>query len=236
MEAQLSKFNLSPSVSIIIAGVIIAGAVIFTNKQPTGPVAANPEQPAAIDVDISRVRTEGEPFIGNANAPVTIAYWYDYQCPFCQRHEQGAMPQIIKDYVDTGKVKIVFKDFQFLGPDSQALGQYSSAVWEVAPDKFYLWHKAVYDNQGQENSGWATEAKITSITTNVLGASDTGKVATLVKSKGDEYQKEMDADKAEGAALGISGTPGSIVGKQLVEGAQPYAVFRQAIEAALTKN
>ena len=146
------------------------------------------------------------------------------------------MPQIIKDYVDTGKVKIVFKDFQFLGPDSQALGQYSSAVWEVAPDKFYLWHKAVYDNQGQENSGWATEAKITSITTNVLGASDTGKVATLVKSKGDEYQKEMDADKAEGAALGISGTPGSIVGKQLVEGAQPYAVFRQAIEAALTKN
>ena len=235
---QSSKFNLSPSVSIIIAGIIIAGAVIFASRQPApqAAVVANPQQPAApIAVDVSKVKTDSDPFIGNANAPVTMAYWYDYQCPFCQRNEEDTMPQIMKNYVDTGKLKIVFKDYQFLGPDSQTLGQFSRAVWATAPDKFYQWHKAVYDNQGTENTGWATQAKILSITTSVLGASDTSKVVALVKSNGAEYQKEMDADKAEGTAMGISGTPGAIIGKQLVSGAQPYAAFQAAIEAA-TKN
>ncbi len=233
MESGTKSFALSPSVSIIIAGVIIAGAVIFASKQPSAPAAANPGQPAAIAVDVSKVKTDGEPFMGSANAPVIMAYWYDYQCPFCQRNEEQAMPQIIKDYVDTGKVKVVFKDYQFLGPDSQTLGQYSRAVWEATPDKFYAWHKAVYDNQGTENTGWATKEKILSITTGVLGASNAAKVSQLVATKGAGYQKEMDADKAEGSAMGINGTPGTIIGKQLISGAQPYAAFQSAIDAAL---
>lgn len=234
MESSTSKFTISTPVAIIIAGVIIAGAVIFANRLPAQPATATqPQQPVAQAADVSKVKIDGEPFIGSPNAAVTMAYWYDYQCPFCQRNEEQTMPQIIKDYVDTGKLKIVFKDYQFLGPDSQTLGKFSRAVWEVAPDKFYQWHKAVYDNQGTENTGWATDAKITSITTSVLGASDTAKVAALVKSNGDEYQKEMDADRAEGTAMGISGTPGAIIGKQLISGAQPYAAFQTAIDAAL---
>ena len=234
MEPQQPQNIISTPVAIIIAGVIIAGAVIFATKQPVQPVAANPQQPSApVSVDVTKVKNVGEPFIGNANAPVTMAYWYDYQCPFCQRNEEDAMPQIVKNYVDTGKLKIVFKDYQFLGPDSQTLGQFSRAVWATAPNKFYQWHKAIYDNQGTENTGWATQSKILSITTSVLGAGDTSKVAALVKSNGAEYQKEMDADKAEGTAMGISGTPGAIIGKQLISGAQPYAAFQAAIDAAL---
>jgi protein-disulfide isomerase len=182
---------------------------------------------------ISNVKTDGDPFIGNSNAPVTMAYWYDYQCPFCQKNEEETMPQIVKNYVDTGKVKIVFKDYQFLSEDSQRLGKVSRAVWETVPSKFYQWHKAVYDNQGTENTGWATDAKILSITTGVLGATDAQKVMQLAVKNSGAYQKEMDADKAEGTAMGISGTPGSIIGKQLVSGAQPYPAFQTAIEAAL---
>ncbi len=240
MEETKSTFTLSPSVSIIIAGIIIAGAVYVSSNKPAPAVApvvttqGQGAQQPALAVDISQVKTTGEPFIGNVNAPVTIAYWYDYQCPFCQKNEEETMPEIIKNYVDTGKAKIVFKDYQFLGPDSQTLGKYSRAVWEVAPTKFYQWHKAIFDNQGRENTGWATQSVITSLTTKVLGASDTAKVSALVTSRGDTYQKEMDADKAEGTAMGISGTPGAIIGKQLVSGAQPYAAFQAAIEAALS--
>ncbi|HVY72755.1 MAG TPA: thioredoxin domain-containing protein [Candidatus Paceibacterota bacterium] len=231
---QESKSIVSTPVAIIIAGVIIAGAVIFATKQPAAqPAAANAQPQAPVAVDVSKVKTDSEPFIGNANAPVTMAYWYDYQCPFCQRNEEDTMPQIVKNYVDTGKLKVVFKDYEFLGPDSQTLGQFSRAVWAVAPDKFYQWHKAIYDNQGTENTGWATQNKILSITTSVLGAGDTAKVAAFVKSNGAEYQKAMDADKAEGTAMGISGTPGAIIGKQLISGAQPYAAFQAAIDAAL---
>ena len=143
------------------------------------------------------------------------------------------MPQIVSDYVNTGRVKVVFKDFQFLGPDSQTLGQYSRAVWVTDPGKFYDWHKAVYDNAGTENTGWATQAKILSITTTVLGANDTSKVAALVKANGSAYQQEMDADKAEGGQFGISATPSFVIGKQLVVGAQPYTAIKQVIDTAL---
>lgn len=233
-----SKSSINTPTAIIVAGIIIAGAVLWSAGKGASPPSPTGTQqaPPAQAVNASTVETAGEPFIGNANASLTMAYWYDYQCPFCQRNEQSAMPQIIKEYVDTGKLKVVFKDYQFLGPDSQTLGRYSQAVWEAAPDQFYQWHKAIYDNQGAENAGWATEEKIRAITTQVLDANLANQIADLVKAKGDEYQKEMDDDKAEGAAMGIAGTPGTIVGTQLVSGAQPYAVFKAAIDAALTNQ
>lgn len=233
MDQAKTTFTLSPSISIIIAGVIIAGAVVFSGRQPTQPVPANPQAQTAPAVDVRKVNISGEPFIGNANAPVTIAYWYDYQCPFCQRNEEQVMPQLIKNYVYTGKVKIVFKDYQFLGSDSQTLGKLSRAVWEITPSKFYQWHKAIFDSQGTENTGWATTDKILAISTGVLGATDAQKAMQLADKNAAAYQKEMDADKAEGSAMGISGTPASIIGTELVSGAQPYASFQAAIEAAL---
>lgn len=234
-----SQNKLSTPIAIIIAGIIIAGAVLWgTKTNSNAPVAIAQQQAQAqvapqVAVDISKVKTDGEPYVGKVDAPVAIAYWFDYQCPFCKQNEETTMPQIVKEYVDTGKVKIVFKDFQFLSEDSQRLGKVARAVWEIAPDKFYQWHKAVYDNQGTENTGWATDAKILSITTSVLGAADAQKAMQLAIKNADTYQKEMDADKAEGGAMGINGTPGTIIGKQLISGAQPYTAFKQAIDLAL---
>ena len=232
--AVMNKF--ATPIAVVLGGLFIAGAIVWTNGHPSGQTATNPQSaqtPPAQTADISKVKTDGEPFIGNPNAPITIAYWYDYQCPFCHQNEENTMPQLIKDYVDTGKAKLVFKDFQFLGPDSQTLGQFSRAVWASAPDKFYDWHKAIYDNQGTENTGWATHDKIMSITTSVLGASLANQVNQLVSTNGATYQKEMDADKAEGSGFGVTGTPSFIIGKQLIIGAQPYAAIKQVIDLTL---
>ena len=225
-------------VAVVIAGVVIAGAIFASNRTLLAPVGvADSTAPTAEAPDISKVKTDGEPFIGNPTAPVTILYWYDYQCPFCQRHEQTAMLQIIKEYVDTGKVKVVFKDYQFLGPDSQTAGLASRAVWETAPSKFYEWHAAMYDKQDEENSGWGSKADVLALTKTVLGAADASKVEQLMDSSEAAYQSDMDADKAEGSALGVNGTPGTIIGTQLISGAQPYTVFKQAIDSALkSKN
>lgn len=230
-----SKFSqFGTPLAVVLAGLFIAGAIIWSNGHPaTTKTAGNIQQPSAQTADIGKVNIAGEPYMGNPNATITIAYWYDYQCPFCKQNEETAMPQLIKDYVDTGKAKIVFKDFQFLGSDSQTLGQYSRAVWATAPSKFYDWHKAVYDNQGTENTGWATPAKIFSITESVLSSTDAQKVVALVKTNGTEYQKEMDADKAEGNGFGVSGTPSFVIGKQLIVGAQPYASIKQAVDLTL---
>ena len=233
-QEKLAPF--STPLSVLAAGILVGGVVLWTGAHPaastTAPAVAG-QPPTAQVADISKVKTAGNPFMGNPNAPVTIAYWFDYQCPFCRLNEEQTMPQIIKDYVDTGKVKIVFKDFQFLGADSQTLGQTARAVWDIAPDKFYAWHKAVYNNQGTENTGWATPDKVRAITVGVLGAADTDKVLALVKTNGAIYQKEMDADKAEGSGFGVTGTPSFIIGKQLIVGAVPYATLKRAIDTAL---
>lgn len=115
---------------------------------------------SAGNVSTAVFETENEPSIGQEDAPVTIVYWYDYQCPFCKRFEQQTLSQIKKNYVDTGKARIVFKNFAFLGEDSRTAAIASEAVWEKYPNKWFDWHTTVFDNQGPERSGWASKENL----------------------------------------------------------------------------
>lgn len=239
MENQNSSMVKWVSLSIVAAAILVSGAIIYTKPNSGSNTNTNnntnpdqqQQQQNQQSADISKVKVAGEPFYGNQNAPVTIAVWTDYQCPFCQKLEQESITKIISDYVNSGKVKIVFKDWAFLGQDSQSAGIFGRAVWEASPDKFYKWHKAMFDNQGQENSGWATKAKMDSLATSV--GIDASKVDQLVAQKTTEYQKMIDDDKAEGTSFGINGTPGTIVDHQLIVGSQPYPTFKSAIDALL---
>lgn len=194
------------------------------------PTGAPP--PAAI-ADIGKVNQEGEPFVGSVSAPVVMAYWYDYQCPYCKQEEESVFPQLIKDYVDTGKLRIVYKDFQFLGPDSQTAGLASRAVWETAPGKFAEWHKAMYDKQDEENAGWGSKDDIIALTKTIPGI-DAAKIDELMTSRADVYNNAMEADVAEGNAMGVGGTPSFLIGKQMIVGAQPYEQLKAAIDNMLS--
>ncbi|HEU5114490.1 MAG TPA: thioredoxin domain-containing protein [Candidatus Paceibacterota bacterium] len=244
----LHESSLSIAASILLGSIIIAGSIAWSASPRTQavPVAAGaaqaangqqqPSQPApAAQSDISKLVTSGEAMIGNPAAKITIAYWYDYQCPFCKQNELQTMPSIISDYVNLGKVRIVFKDFAFLGPDSTKLALTARAVWEAAPQQFLAWHDAMFQAQGQEGSGWATDALINQVTTKVLGASGAAKVQTLLKANAARYQKQIDADKAEGQAFGVQGTPGFVIGSKngskLIVGAQPYSNIKAAIDS-----
>ncbi len=226
--------TLSVPIAIVIAGALIAGAVYMTNdtKRAAAPTAQEENQ----TIDTAALTLDGRPTIGARDAPVTIVYWYDYQCPFCQRNEQQSVAQIVHEYVASGKVRIVFKSFQFLGPDSDRLCVFAHAVWNVAPDKFYAWHKTIFDNQGVEHSGWADEKTIMNFTTSVLGREEAAQVAALVKKHEAEYQAVADIDESEAAALGITGTPSMIIGSHLLVGAQPYAAAQQLIELSLSEK
>jgi protein-disulfide isomerase len=224
-DAQLAAYQAQLAAYQAQAQAQAAAAASAAQQQPQ---AAPPP-----DVDAARVATAGEPFIGSPDAPVTMAYWFDYQCPFCQRLEQLVMPSLINDYVTPGKLRIVFKDYAFLGPDSQTAVLAARAVWETAPDKFYAWHKAMFEHQDQENGGWGGQADIMALTKTIEGI-DADKIAELMVSKAADYNQGIQNDGYEGSSMGVSGTPGSIVGKQLVVGAQPYGQFKAAVEMALT--
>src|SRR5271154_4778713 len=97
------KNAFSVPASILLGAIIIACAIVFvlhpSSTGTTSPTAQNQAVPTP-SVDVKNVKTAGEPFIGNPNAPVTIAYWFDYQCPYCKQNEEDVMPSLLADYVN----------------------------------------------------------------------------------------------------------------------------------------
>ena len=236
MPEEKSGFTLTTPVAILIAGVLIAGGLYLGLAGDSTPGPGK-----APSVNIKDVKIADNPFIGSPDAKVVMAYWSDFQCPFCKAVEVGgvpqipiepAMPELIKEYVDTGKLKIVFKDFQFLGPDSTTAGLYQRAVWELYPDKFFAWREAMFKAQDEEHAGFGTEDSILTLTRTIPGL-DTARLKALVEEKKDSYMQAMDADREEAGKFGISGTPAFITGKKLIPGADQLPAFKAAIDEQL---
>ncbi len=224
--------------AVIIAGILIAGAVLWNGSRSTSPTGSTGSPQAgtgqtAPNVNIKNVKTDGDPFIGSATAPVTVAFWSDFQCPFCKQFELNTFPQMVKDYVDTGKVKVVFMDFTFLGKDSVTAALYSRSVWKLYPAQYMAWRTAMYTAQDQEgDQGFGNVASIDKLDATIAGI-DAAKVAADVKANTNAYQALVDADKAEAGKAGVNATPAFVIGAQVILGAYPYPTFQTAINALL---
>lgn len=228
-ETFLDKY-LTP-IAVLLGAIIIAVAFAFGTG---GERPATGEQGAGAVVDIKNLTIGSSPVIGVATAPVTIAVWYDYQCPFCKRYELDALEQVYQNYVVSGKVKIVLKDYQFLGPDSDATALIARAVWDAHPDKFHDWYKAVMTAQDEEHAGFGTTESVLALTRTIPGI-NTDAVAKLAVDKKAEYTKAIAADRTEGSSFGINGTPGTLIGTEILSGAVPYAQVSALIDAELNK-
>lgn len=219
-------------IAVIVAGVIIAMAIRSDGGTVKTPTQGGDTK--QVVVDIKKVNITNDPFIGQKNAPVVVAYWSDYQCPFCKKFEVETLTPLIKEYVDTGKVKVVFKDYQFLSEDSDTAGLYGRAVWDLYPAQYFVWREAVFAKQDQEHGGFGDDATLYALTKTISGI-DADKVKNRIVSNKDAYMKELTGDKNEGTSFGISGTPGFIIGTKAIPGAAPYATFKQLIDAELAK-
>ena len=226
------------SVSIIVASIIISGTMIYTSSTKTGGTANNNNQQQPETVKVSM---DDDAVLGSADAPVTIIEFSDYECPFCKRHFTDVYPQIKKDYVDTGKVKLVFRDYIAV-TGHNPLANSEALAAQCAKDQggdsaYFKYHDAVFTKTTSNGAGLAlTElpAIATSIGLNVTTFNQ------CLNSK--KFQAEIDKDQADGSTAGVSGTPSFFVGKStadgtidgtVIVGAQPYNVFKDAIEALL---
>lgn len=216
-------------IAVLVGAAIIAAAFIF------GQGGTGTQKQQTAKVDIKEVKSEGTPFIGDANAPVTMAFWFDYQCPFCKQFEEVIAAQLYTEYVQTGKLKILIKDFQFLGQDSQVGAQFARAMWEAYPDKFYTWYQAMFAAQDDEgDQGFGDLESIKALTAKIDGV-DVDKVVALMNQKKSQYDAAIAADRAEGQKFGISGTPAYIIGTSALSGVHPYADVKALIDAELAK-
>ena len=185
---------------------------------PSPSAAPSPTEAPTVDVS-----ADDDPVLGSADAPVTIIEFSDFQCPFCKRFADQAWPQIYEEYIKTGKVKVVFRDFP-LGFHDKA--QKAHEATECADDqgKFWEMHDLMFANQASISEDnykkWAGDLGLD--TTEFASCLDSGKHAQEVKD-----------DFADGQAAGVSGTPSFFInGKKLV-GAHPFATFKQVIDAEL---
>jgi len=197
-------------VSLIVLGVI--GLIIWSFSSGFGATGQ------------AIVVSEDDPFLGDENAPVTIVEFGDYQCPICQRFWANTLPQIKSQYIDTGKVKYVFRDFPLtsIHPMAMASAEAANCVFEQGGNKAYFeYHNKLYANQYVLSVNnlkiWANE-----IGYNIDNCLDSGK-----------FRKEIRDDLSSGQSSGVRGTPSFFVNGKPLSGAQPFPVFQQLIEAEL---
>lgn len=225
--------------SVIIAGLVIAGAVFITSG--SRGAAVGPDGTPTAHVNVEDVDISGAPYIGEANAPVTMAFWTDYQCPFCKAVEVGheqiptepALPALIDTYVKTGKLKIVFMDFSFLGPDSDTAALYGRSIWALYPAQYFEWRTAMYEAQDEEHGGFGDAVSIEALIKSKLPNIDVAKVKADIAANKSAYEAAIAANRTEGSKFGINGTPGTIIGETLISGAQALSAFTAAVEASL---
>lgn len=229
-QSFLDKY-LTP-ISVLLGAIIIAAAFAF-GTGGTKPTTEAPGAPAAVDIKNMKIGTS--PVVGNAAAPVTVAVWFDYQCPFCKRYDLDTISQVYQNYVTSGKVKIVYKDFQFLGQDSQTAALFARAFYTLYPDKFYSWLYAMMEAQDEEgDKGFGDLPSIVELTKKIDGV-DVAAIQKVMNDKKADFEKAIAEDRAEGASFGINGTPGTLIGTKVLSGAVPYAQVSALIDAELKK-
>ena len=170
----------------------------------------------------------GSPVLGSDSAPITIVEWGDYQCTYCFKFHDEKLGQIITDYVDSGKVKVVFQDFPLNGPDSALAAQATHCADDQG--KFWQYHDVLYRNWGGENTGWITTSILSSFANDI--SLDMDKFEDCLQSQ-THKDKVLDSYQ-RGQEFGITGTPSFVIfnDSQMIKivGNQPLDVFTQSID------
>ena len=224
------------AISCLVLGIFLANFIDMEDSQLLAeiPTITNIEkQQNARGPDV--LTKNGSPILGSVDAPITLVEFGDYQCSFCKRHFDQTHNLIMKNYVETNKVKILFKDL-IATPGKDSI--HAAHATHCAKDQgmFWKYHYMLYNNWEGENTGW--------ITTDNLN-----KFAQKIDMNMNEFSKCMSdnkwmelitASKNDANTLGITGTPSFfLIGPEneleKIHGAQPYDVFKEIFDSHLKK-
>lgn len=240
--------------TILAASILIAASIVFLGTRLGGNTPANMQEQieqgiekyaqkqqelarkAQEDANKPKVvqgdYTDDDAVLGDKNAPVTIVEFSDYECPFCKRHFTQTLPMIKEKYIDTGKVKLVFRDYPlpFHNPLATQQAIAAECVKDQAGDaKYYEYHDLIFETTRSNNG---------------MEKSQLYDLAEKVGVNGDEFKTCLDTEKfkdevakdmKDGQAAGVTGTPAFIINGKLISGAQPFSTFEKIIEEELNK-
>ena len=167
------------------------------------------------------------PVQGDPDAPVELVMWGDFQCPFCKRFETETLPRIRSEYVDTGQVKLVWRNFEHYGRESQDAAVAAHCAGEQG--EFWEFHDTLYRVQGGVHSGAFSPSRLLQLAQDhELDIPAFEACQTQFK-----YDAVLAADYGLGRSQGVTGTPGFFVNGQYISGAQPFEVFAGIIDSEI---
>jgi len=212
-----------------VAGLILLGIVIsYTVTQ---------FESESLNLDMGRqhgtVSTAmASPILGSTSAPVTIIEFGDYQCHQCKNWFHNTKPLLNENYIETGKVNLIFVDLQFLGRDSPIAGQATYCAEEQG--EYWNYHNLLYLNQENIDNGWANSERLKAFAFS-LGL-DIEMFDNCLDSR--KYDKRIKYNMNEAEKHDATGTPTFIIlnsdgAQQKIVGAQPYVVFKNIIDSMI---
>jgi protein-disulfide isomerase len=164
---------------------------------------------------------------GEGGAPVVMVEYSDYQCPYCVKYVDESFPQIEKDYIDTGKVRYLFRDLP-LPFHENALPAALAARCAGDQDKYWEMHDILFEKQGEWSSGDPGE-----LFKGYAGELGLDSKAFSACFDGEKYLQEINADLDLAQQVGADGTPAFFINGERIIGALPISTFKQAIDAEL---
>ena len=211
------------------AALVVVGAIVLIQSPWESDGKGTPSEiivPTPRPADTPREGTT----LGSPDAPLTIVEYTDFQCTFCARVAQEILPQVEKEYVATGKAKLVCKHVAFLGEESQWAAEAAECAAEQ--EKFWEYYDILFANQtGKHNDGAFSKVRLKAFA-EALGLDSGSFNACLDEGK---YINEVAANNLEARRGGVDGTPTFFVGQTRLTGAKSFAEFQTAIEDELAK-
>ena len=208
--------------------IVVALAISFTSYLGQFDQTTTLSSPSS-----DEMVTVQSPVLGSESASVTIVEVGDYQCEMCKHWFDNTRQQVIDNYIDSGKVNMIFIDMPFLGTDSHvaSMASYCAADQE----KYWEYHVMLYEHQEGVDSGWASNERLKSFAFTL--DLDMNEFSQCLDSKKYYYQVKLNLDKSMNS-FGIQSTPTFLLintsgEQQQIRGAQSYSVFERVIESLL---
>jgi len=228
------------STFLLLAILVVGAFFVFTGGNGTTGQAA--QQPTQLPSQPSQVEAsaDDDAFLGDENAPVEIIEFSDYQCPFCRKFWTETLPLIKSEYIDTGKVKFVYRDFPLtsIHPAAQPAAEAAECVRAKGGDEAYFkMHDKIFQEGNILDGGDPIKGPVQGTaqfgTTELKKwAKDIGYDISSCLDSG-KFKSEVQKDLADATSAGGQGTPYFIINGKPLSGAQPFSAFKQIIDAEL---
>ena len=221
------------AIACIFCGVLLVNVINTESTQVLDEITIN-EITTTKKPTIASFYDNASPILGDLNAPLTMIEFGDYQCSFCKKFFDETEESIITNYVETGKVKILFKDFIVVNEDS--VNAANAAHCANDQKMFWQYHSTLYNNWDGEGTGWASFERLHEF--GVMIGLDMDEFSECMSKL--KWKELIDSSQVDGQTLGVTATPTFFVIDEnnnvlKIVGAQRYDVFKDTFDSLLEK-